>query len=1014
MKRIVLAITLCASLAGLVVAQERAGSLRGQVLDELGGAIVGASVTVVDAKGVEKSVVTNNAGTYTVNGLAPGKYTVRAVNTGFAISDTPDVEVTSGKQAQFDIILKVAIEEQKVTVAADNRELSTEPENNAGAVVLKGADLDALPDDPDDLAAALQALAGPSAGPNGGQIFVDGFTGGRLPPRSSIREIRINSNPFSAEYDRLGFGRIEILTKPGTDRFRGQASFNFNDDALNSRNPFSASSKRPPIQTRQYGGNFSGPISKKKASFFVDFDKRDVDDEALIVAQVLDANNNIVGFAASAPTPSRRTTFSPRIDYQINPNNTLIFRYGYTKNTRVIGVGGFSLPSRAYDTESSENNIQVTETAILSKTIVNETRFQFERQTSVQNADNSIPTIEVQDAFTGGGSQVGQSHTDTTNLELTNNTSFALHNHALKAGGRLRWVEISQVSPQNFGGTFTFFGGGFAPVLDANDQPTGAIDAITSIERYRRTQVFLAQGLTGAEIRALGGGASQFRLSSGNPESKVRQWDFGGFVQDDWKVRPNLTLSLGLRYENQDNIGSNLNFAPRLGFAWSPGGPRSKTVLRGGYGIFYDRVSENLTMTAERLNGVNQQQFTVQNPDFFPLIPTPDQLIAFAVPGTVYRLSDSLQAPYTMQGVFSVERQLPRNMTVAASYINVRTLHVLRTLPLDAPLPGTFIPGVIGSGVRPLNCADFISPDVNPSTTCNIFEYDSSGRYNQNQFIVNFNSRFNRNITMTAYYVLAKAKSDTDGVGSIPADPYNLNLDYGRASGDIRHRFVMTGNVRAPWGISLNPFVIIQSGRPFNITLGRDLNGDTFNLERPALAPAGANCDDPNIRCTPYGNFKLTFGPGDVMIPRNFAEGPGSTTVNLRVSKTWNFGSEHGAAANANDQQNRDRQRSTMMGGGMAGARGPSGPGGPRGGDRGGFGGPGGFGGGGASSSRYSLTFSLNFQNILNHTNLANPVGNLGSGLFGESTSTAGGFGGFGAAPAAYNRRIDAQIRFSF
>jgi len=1017
MKKIVLAIgiwTLCVSVAGLVVAQQRAGSLRGQVLDELGGAIVGASVTVIDAKGVEKSVVTNNAGTYIVNGLAPGKYTVRAVNAGFAISETPDVEVTSGKPVQFDVILKVAIEEQKVTVAADSRELSTEPENNAGAVVLKGADLDSLPDDPDDLAAALQALAGPSAGPNGGQIFVDGFTGGRLPPRSSIREIRINSNPFSAEYDRLGFGRIEILTKPGTDRFRGQASFNFNDDALNSRNPFSASPKRPPIQTRQYGGNISGPISKKKASFFIDFDKRDVDDEALIVAQVLDANNNIIGFAASAPTPSRRTTFSPRIDYQLNQNNTLVGRYGYTKNTRVVGVGGFSLPSRAYDTESSEHNVQLTETAILSKTIVNETRFQLERQTSVQNADNSIPTIEVQDAFTGGGSQVGQSHTDTTNLELTNNTSFALRNHALKAGGRLRWVDITQVSPQNFGGTFTFFGGGFAPVLDANDQPTGAIDAITSIERYRRTQVFLAQGLTGAQIRALGGGASQFRLSSGNPESKVRQWDFGGFVQDDWKVRPNLTLSLGLRYENQDNIGSNLNFAPRLGFAWSPGGQQSKTVLRGGYGIFYDRVSENLTMTAERLNGVNQQQFTVQNPDFFPLIPTPDQLIAFAVPGTVYRLSDSLQAPYTMQGVFSVERQLPRNLTVAASYINVRTLHVLRTLPLDAPLPGTFIPGVIGSGIRPLNCADFIPPDVNPSTTCNIFEYDSSGRYNQNQFILNFNSRFNRNITMTAYYVLSKANSDTDGVGSIPADPYNLSLDYGRASGDIRHRFVMTGNFRAPWGISLNPFVIVQSGRPFNITLGRDLNGDTFNLERPALAPAGANCDDPNIKCTPYGNFKLTFGPGDVMIPRNFAEGPGSTTVNLRVSKTWNFGSEGSSASNTNDQQNRDRQRSTMMGGGMAGGRGPGGPGG---GARGGFGGPdrGGFGGGGgAGSSRYSLTFSLNFQNILNHTNFSNPVGNLGSGLFGESTSTAGGFGGFGAAPSAYNRRIDAQIRFNF
>ena len=251
------------------------GFVAGQVLDELGGAIVGASVTVIDGKGVEKSVVTNDAGTYTINGLAPGKYTVRAINAGFAMSETPDVEVVSGKAQQFDITLKVAIEEQKVTIATDNRELSTEPENNAGAVVLKGDDIEALPDDPDDLAAALQALAGPSAGPNGGQIFVDGFTGGRLPPRASIREVRINSNPFSAEYDRLGMGRIEILTRPGTDRFRGQASFNFNDESLNARNPFSESKTRPSLQTRQYGGNFGGPLSKGKASFFVDFDKRD-------------------------------------------------------------------------------------------------------------------------------------------------------------------------------------------------------------------------------------------------------------------------------------------------------------------------------------------------------------------------------------------------------------------------------------------------------------------------------------------------------------------------------------------------------------------------------------------------------------------------------------------------------------------------------------------------------------------------------------------------------------------
>jgi hypothetical protein len=201
------------------------------------------------------------------------------------------------------------------------------------------------------------------------------------------------------------------------------------------------------------------------------------------VAQVLDANNNIVGFDATAATPSRRTTFSPRIDYQINKNHTLVGRYSYTKTTRVTGVGGFSLPSRAYDTEGTEQNIQLTETAILSKTIVNETRFQFEHQTAAQNADNTIPTIEVQDAFTGGGSQVGQSHTDTNNWELTNNTSIALRNHALKAGARVRWVGITQFSPQNFGGTFRFFGGGIGPFTD-----------LTSIERYQRTVIGVDQG----------------------------------------------------------------------------------------------------------------------------------------------------------------------------------------------------------------------------------------------------------------------------------------------------------------------------------------------------------------------------------------------------------------------------------------------------------------------------------------------------------------------------------------
>src|SRR5882672_4152148 len=312
MGRLLLILVFC---AGVALGQQSTGSLKGQVSDEFGGVIVGATVVAVNAAGVEKTVKTNGEGNFVLKGLASGKYTIKVTATGFAGYENPDVEAIAGKSQQLNITMKVTIEQQKVTVSADGVGVNTDPENNIGAIVLKGTDLESLPDDPDDLAAALQALAGPAAGPNGGQIFIDGFSGGRLPPLASIREIRINSNPFSAEYDRPGQGRIEIFTKPGTDQFRGQASFSFNNQDLNSRNPFAPT--RPPYMSRQYGGNLSGPISKKKASFFFDFEKRDINDDAVINATILDPNLNIVPFASSVATPNRRTTFSPRIDYQL-------------------------------------------------------------------------------------------------------------------------------------------------------------------------------------------------------------------------------------------------------------------------------------------------------------------------------------------------------------------------------------------------------------------------------------------------------------------------------------------------------------------------------------------------------------------------------------------------------------------------------------------------------------------------------------------------------------------------
>jgi hypothetical protein len=289
----------------------------------------------------------------------------------------------------------------------------------------------------------------------------------------------------------------------------------------------------------------------------------------------------------------------------------------------------------------------------------------------------------------------------------------------------------------------------------------------------------------------------------------------------------------------------------------------------------------------------------------------------------------------------------------------------------------------------------------------NLYQYESTGVLNQNQRMFNFNTRVNRSFTIFSYYALNKAMSDTDGVGTFPADPYNLRSEYGRAALDIRHRFVMGGNITAPLGLRFNPFIIASSGRPFNITTGRDLNGDTVFTDRPAFAqPGQAGAID-----TAYGWFNPRPGVNDVIIPRNYADGPGSFTVNLRASRSFGFGGPRGDNPTAG-------LSGGAMGGGMRGGPGVGGPrggggGGPRGG--GGFGGPrGGFGGdgGGGNENRYNLTLSVQARNLLNNVNLATPVGNLSSALFGQSTQTAGGFGPGGSD--ANNRRLEFQLRFTF
>jgi hypothetical protein len=403
----------------------------------------------------------------------------------------------------------------------------------------------------------------------------------------------------------------------------------------------------------------------------------------------------------------------------------------------------------------------------------------------------------------------------------------------------------------------------------------------------------------------------------------------------------------------------------------------------------------------------------------FPNIPSLNQLAQ--LPQITWRVADDLQAPTVYTAGLQVERQLPLRTTMFVGLFNFRIRHVVRARDINAPLPGTFTPGDPDSGVRPLG------------NIGEVYQFESSGNFVMNQLFVGFQNRLSRNVSFFTSYVLAKLKNDTDGQGStnlFPANSYDLTGEFGRASFDVRHRFTFAGNLNLPWGkVSLAPFIVATSGRPFNITTGRDTNGDKVFSERPSFAPQGADCSNPNIRCTRFGNFNLAPLPGEELVPRNYGEGPAFFSVNLRVSRTWSFGSVPGANRAAAGGEQPGQGSAAPGATGRRGASGnvPSVPGGSRGGRSSSSGGGSrsqstglaGF-GGGSGEKPYSLTFSVQFQNIFNRTNEGTPVGNLSSELFGESISTNGGFGGFGGgggnfgSQAAGNRRIIAQLRFNF
>jgi hypothetical protein len=989
-----------------VWAQQNNGALRGTVTDQLESLVVDATVTVRNARGVVTSAKTNHAGIYEFKRLAPGSYDLKIIAVGFITFEEKSVEVQARETTILNAQLSVAFEEQQVTV--DDRNISTDSDNNANAVVLRGRDLEALPNDPQALLAALQSLAGPVDPEGGGaQVKVDGFSDGQIPPKEAIREVRVNNNPFSAENDFPGWGGIEIFTQPGADKWHGSASFDFNDESLNSRNPYTT--RRAPYQQRAFSFNLSGPIVPKRASFSTYFGRYLSDANSVVNATILDpVTLTPVSVNQSFVTPQKNTYGNGRVDLKINKKHTLVGRFNYEFSTQDLqGIGGFSLPSRAFSGNRKNFIVQLTETALLNEKTVNETRFQWIRNSFKQTSADNASSLNVLDSFFGGGAQVGSSSNQQQRFELQNFTSWTTGNHFLKVGGRLRHAHVDSISPANFGGTYTFAGGS-GPRLDANDQVIpGPPVEISSLERYRRTLVFTRAGLSPAAIRLLGGSATQFSLAGGIPEADVKQFDASFYIQDEWKVRPNFTLSPGLRYENQNNINNDFDFAPRIAFAWSPvfgnkkaaaapAGPATpatgtapaatattapaapasppKTVFRGAAGIFYNRINEDITLQAIRFDGIHQQQFLVTDPDvldLFPVVPSTDLLDSFAQPQSRRLKSPNLRGIRSVRVMFTVERQLPKNIKLSVTYLHTRNGRLMRVVNINAPLGGTYIPGEPDSGERPFG-----------NSAGNIFEYQPNGRSIGNNLSFNVNGNLKK-LSFWGGYNLSKSRFTDTGTSGSPFDAYDFSREWARAPfGSISFMYG-GGSYQAPHGFSVNTFMLASSGQPFNIITGQDTNGDTLFTERPAFA---TDLNKPGVVVTPLGAFDPNPTPGQTIIPRNFGRGPGFVNVMLNLSKVFKFG----PALEPKTPPPAGTPRTTDAG--AAQTPPPKPP----------------------VQRPYSLVFSLSVNNFFNRNNQGLPVGNMASPYFLNSASGSNNFFFGPGGGSGGNRTVTLRARFSF
>ncbi|MFN2975281.1 TonB-dependent receptor [Terriglobus aquaticus] len=881
----------------------RSAPLRVVVVDPSGAKVPNAQVQVFQSRTqddvVVKTLRTDRAGELLLT-LPAGAYSLRIGATGFQDARQA-VEIGTEEREPVVVRLRIAAKAETVNVASG--ETGDGSISDGQAIVLRANELAALSNDPTVLQQQINALVQTDDG-SAPELRVDGFSNGRLPPKSAIREIRVNQNAYSAQFDQRGNSVVDVFTRPGGQKLQGSVYLSGNADPMNARNPFLPTA--PSYQSTFLDANVNGPMGKG-TSFFAGTTVNDLQNNAAVNASVLDANFNVVPFSQTVADPLLTRSANLRIDHQFGERNTLTARAewsGTHQENGGLGAGELVLPSAGYTADSKTFALQVGNTTVASTRTVVESRFQYRRTWTEQTPNSTDPALVVQGAFTGGGSATQGLRDVLDNYEWQEYVSSDRGRHYLRGGVRYRLTRDSNTSTAAFNGQYTF----------------------ASIEAYQTTVRGLAQGQTPAQIRAAGGGASQYNVTAGQPSAVISTGDLGVYFEDEWKVSQNFSLTSGLRYESQYGIPDHNDPAPRLGFALTVVGRKGTPLvrLRGGVGFFYDRFGAGNILTAARENGVLQQTVFLQNPDTFPGPPAPggSGVVTFAAqgrPSTVYQIAPGFHSPYVLGEGVTAERVLFGGRA-SVSFTREHGTHQLLSRNANAPL----------NGVRPLGGSQ------------NVYQFASLGTSDTTTLAPSYTRSFGSHGFVWVNYSFRFREAAGFGPGSFVSNSYDVSADYGRTPYMTRHRLFVGSSYNLPWNFSGTAFLSMHSATRFNVTTGQDNNGDSIFNDRPAFA---TDLSRPTVVRTAIGNFDTAPVAGQRVIPIDYGVAPGLVSVQGQFGREFIFGPRLAAEPTA------------------PGAK-PAPP------DR-----------------FFHCFFGVQVQNLLNHVNRSMPIGQLSSPYFGRSLS---------------------------